>query len=151
MGKITDIHDALVDLVEGALDASYTRLPNPYMVMENAHTFLTKGYGIAVGAGVRLDLTSCQASYQRTFQIVLTNLVYSTVNNVDTRASIDLSILEDFQALFLALEREPSLSGVVYRTTVESDTGIEYADSDALKFIYMTIDVTVEYQESYNG
>lgn len=149
MGKVTDIHDALVDLVETTLGATYTRIPNPYLVMENAHTFLTKGFGIGVGSGVRLDLGTCQASYQRTYQIILTNLVYSTVNNVDTREAIDLSILEDFQALFLALERDPHIGGTVFRSTVESDTGIEFADSEALKFIMMTIDVTVEYQEQY--
>ena len=149
MGKVTDITDAIVGVVETALGAGYTRLPNPYLANENAHVLLTKGYGVAIGTGTRLDREVCRIYYQRTYQIVLTKLVYSTLNNVDERADIDMAILEDFEAVFKALEANATLSSHAVTSRVESDSGIEFADSESLKFIMMTIDLTVEYQESY--
>lgn len=148
MSTISNIVTALTQIVSTSLP-THTRMPNPYVVEQNAETWLNKGFGIGVGPGVREDRDLCNAYYSRTFQVVITRLVYATENNTDERASIDLSILEDFQGAFIAIEREKNLLGNAIDCRVESDGGVQFYDSERLKFIFMTIEITVSYMEKY--
>ena len=147
MSKISLIYDALVARCDSVL-TDYSQLPNPYDIEANNELFLSKGFGVAVGAGLRTDrLISCQKSWERTFSVILTNQITTTEHNIDANETIQKSILEDHFALFSDLEKETTLSQITIRSQVEADDGLEFVDLDDARYYAMQITVLTEYLE----
>lgn len=149
MSKISQIHDQLVSIVAGLLP-TYKKLPNPYFIQDNNELFLTKGFGIGVGAGNRTDrMLSCQFSWQRQFNIVLTHLVSTTDSNTTQRESIVKSMLEDHTLVIEAIEKNVQLNGsttgLCIRAEALSDSGIQFLEGATGRYFMIEIDVITEY------
>lgn len=147
MSKISQIYDALVARLVAVLP-TYSQLPNPYDIEANNELYLTKGFGVAVGAGARTDrLISCQKSWERTFNIVLTNQITTTEHNIDANETIQKNLLEDHFLVFEDLEKETTLSALTIRSQVETDEGLEFVDLDDARYYAMQITILTEYLE----
>lgn len=148
MSKISTIHDALVTAVTGVLPGR-TQLPNPYDPEANNELYLTNGFGVAVGPGIRTDrLISCHMSWQRTFVVLLVNQISTTDHNTSGREDITKNLLEDHFLVFDLLEKT-TLSSTI-KAEVFSDTGITVLrpEGDGLRRYLLTeIDVSAEYLE----
>jgi hypothetical protein len=147
MSKITQIYDSLVARVSLVLP-TYRRLTNPYEVEDNNELYMTKGFGVAVGPGVRTDrIISCQKSWERGFNIILVNQITTTDHNISANEIIQKNILEDHFALFSDLEKETTLSAITIRSQVESDDGLEFVNLETSRYYVMQINVLTEYLE----
>ena len=147
MSKISQIHDALLARLSSVLP-SYRQLTNPYDLEDNNELYLTKGYGVAVAPGNRTDrMISCQRSWLRTFNVVLTNQITSTDHNITANTAIQKSLLEDHFQVFSDLEKETTLSALTLRSQVESDGGIEFLDIETARFFIMQLNISCEYVE----
>lgn len=147
MSKISMIHAALIARLEAVLP-TYRRLTNPYDIEDNNELYLTKGFGIAVGPGFRTDrLVSCQKSWERDFNILLTNQITTTDHNLSANETIQKNMLEDHYAVFADLEKETTLSAITIRSQVESDDGLEFVDLETSRYYLMQINVITEYLE----
>lgn len=147
MSKISDIHAALIARLTAILPG-YNRLTNPYDFEDNNELYLTKGFGVGVGAGVRTDrLISCQKSWERTFFVLLTNQITSTDHNLAANETIQKSLLEDHFLVFEDLEKETTLSALCIKSEVDSDEGIEFVSGDIARYYLMQINIICEYLE----
>lgn len=145
MSKISQIHDAIVSIVATQL-SNYKKLPNPYFAQDNNELYLSKGFGVAVGAGNRTDrLLSCQFSWQRNFTLVLTQLVGTTEHNTSQREVIVKSLLEDHTKVIEAIEKDSSLNGLCIRSEVFSDTGVQFLEGNSGRYFLIEIDIITEY------
>ena len=149
MSVISTIHDTLITKVSSVLSSDYKQLPNPYELGENNELYLTKGFGLAVGAGSRTDrLINCKASWQREFSLTLVNQITTTDHDLDKRQDIAKSLLEDHFLVFIELEKDTSLSGLVIDSKIESDSGLQFI-SEINRYYFIDMSLTVEYLESY--
>ena len=149
MSKISQIHAALLARLDAVLP-SYRRLTNPYDIEDNNELYLTKGYGVAVGPGLRTDrLVSCQKSWERSFDVILTNQITTTDHNILANDTIQKSILEDHFAVFSDLEKETTLSALTIRSQVEADDGLEFVDLETARYYAMQITILTEYLEDF--
>jgi len=147
MSKISTIHDAITTKISSLL-ASYKQIPNPYLIEDNPITILDKGFGVAVGPGVRTDrIIACQTSWERSFTISLVNYVRTTDTNTTVRETLTKNILEDHYTLFTEFEKDAGLSGVAIDGIVSSDGGIELIEITGKPHFLVEIDLTVEYLE----
>lgn len=147
MSKISQIHAALIARLEAVLP-NYKRLPNPYDIEDNNELYLSKGFGVAVGPGVRTDrLVSCQKSFERTFSILMTNQITTTDHNITANETIQKNILEDHFLVFSDLEKETSLSALTIKSEVDSDDGLEFVNTEAARYYLIQINVICEYLE----
>lgn len=148
MSKITTIHDTLIALLSSTLSSEYKQLPNPYLIEDNNELYLTKGFGVAVGAGVRTDrLINCSSSWERTFNLILVNQITTTQHNIDTRQTIAKNLLEDHYKVFIELEKETTLSSVTIKSQVDNDTGLQFL-SELNSYYFIETTITCEYLES---
>lgn len=149
MSKITTIHDGIISLVSSTLPSTYQQLPNPYRPEFNNERYLTKGFGVAVGGSERTDrIVSCQSSWERRFQIILTNQITSTDHNIVSRETITKSLLEDHFLLVQAIEKDVSLSSSTINFRIESDAGIEFLEvGERGRYFVIVIEVLAEYLE----
>lgn len=147
MSKISTLHDAIVSKISTNL-SSYTQLPNPYVVEENPHTLMTKGFGIAIGPGVRTDrVVGCQVSWERSFLITLINYVVTTDSNTTVRENITKTLLEDHYTLLTQFEIDAGLSGTAIDAIVSQDGGIEFIEIDSRPYFLTETELVVEYLE----
>lgn len=147
MSKISTIHDAITSKISSLL-TSYKQIPNPYLIEDNPITILDKGFGVAVGPGVRTDrIIACQTSWERAFTISLVNYVRTTDTNTTVRETLTKNILEDHYTLFTEFEKDAGLSGVAIDGIVSSDGGIELIEITGKPHFLVEIDLTVEYLE----
>lgn len=151
MTKIATIYDAIVDILEAEL-TGYTRLPNPYFVDKNVFLYLQKGFGIGIGPGVDTErYTGCLISWERTFNIILVNQITTTQNNMASREFIEKALIDDHDALRKAFYLNSSLNQNAIKTSIISDSGISFIDTETLKFLGLEMTLVVEYQEDPNS
>lgn len=147
MSKISSIHDAMVAAISGVLP-SHSRLANPYDPSDNNELYLTQGYGVGIGPGVRTDRTiSCVQSWERSFFVILTRQVTTTDHNIGDHDVIVKNLLEDHFLIFSELEKETTLSGLCIKSQVESDSGIEFVETDRSRYYLTQLDLITEYIE----
>lgn len=147
MSKISTLHDAIVSKISANL-TSYKQLPNPYVLEQNPQSFLSKGFGVAVGPGIRTDrVIGCQTSWERSFSITLINYVSTTDNNTTVRETLSKNLLEDHYTLLTQFEIDAGLSGTAIDAIVVSDGGIEYIELETKPHFLTEIELTVEYLE----
>lgn len=150
MSKITDIYDAITAQLSTTL-TGYVRIPNPYVVEENVYLLLQKGYGVAVGPGDDTErYTGCLMSWRRDFTVVVVNQITTTENNTDSRMVLEKSILDDHDKLIKAFWNNSSLGGNAIKSSITSDSGINFIDADKRKFFGFEMILEVEYQQDPN-
>ncbi len=151
MSKISTIHDNIVTLISTYL-STYKQLPNPYIPEENPELFLTKGFGVSVGPGVRTDrLLQNHLTWKRTFTVILTKKISTTDHNIDSRETITKNLVEDHFTLVKRFDLDPQLSSSALKAEVFSDSGIQYIDVNKTRYFIMEIDLEVEYREDLNA
>jgi len=150
MSKISTIHDGIVSLIQTELP-TYAQLPNPYALELNNELYLTKGFGVAVAAAQRTDRTlSCQFSWEREFQIVLTNQVTATDHDITARQTITKAMLEDHYALAHEIEKTALLSGVAVNFRIVSDSGLQFLElGERGRYFILVISTLAEYFEDF--
>ena len=147
MSKISTIHDLIVSKITSNLTA-YTQLPNPYILEENTNLFLKKGFGIALGPGNRTDrVIGCQTSWQRTFNVILINIVTTTDHNTTARETIGKDLIEDHFILLKQFDKDADLSGNAIDGVVVADNGIELVEIDGVPHYVIEMEIIVEYLE----
>lgn len=147
MSKISSIHDAIVAAVTSVLPTHH-QLTNPYDPSDNNELYLTRGFGVGVGPGLRTDRNlSCQASWERSFSVLLTRQVTATDHNTTAQETIVKDLLEDHFLIFEELEKETTLSQLCIKSQVEADTGIEFVETDRSRYYLMQLDLITEYTE----
>lgn len=147
MSKISTLHDAIVTKISTNL-SSYTQMPNPYVLEENPHPLLVKGFGVGIGPGIRTDrVIGCEVSWERTFLISLINKVTTTDSNTTARETLTKGILEDHFTLLKQFEIDGGLSGTAIDGIVTADGGIEYIELDSKPHFLIEMEITVEYLE----
>jgi hypothetical protein len=135
-------------MVEGVL-TDYRRIPNPYVLEQNADILLEKGFGVAVGPGEKANLTVTKMDYRRFFNLILVRLVSATENDSDTRDTIETALLEDLQTVRHEIETDgQTLGGTVVRTDYESDSGLQFLLGNNVKFYALSITLSVVYEET---
>lgn len=151
MGTILTIYDKIVDVIEAQL-TSHTRMPNPYSPDANTYLHLKQGFGMAIGPGIDTQrYVGCLITWEQTYNILLVRQVVTTQNNTDVRETIEKDLLADWDKLRKAFYLDSSLSGNAIKTTVIGHGGVNFIDTDRLKFLALELELTVEYQENPNN
>jgi hypothetical protein len=146
--KIEEIYDAICDILETSL-SDYKRITNPYELTENSFLLLGKGYGIAIGPGTDTErYVGCLITERRSFAISIIRRMETTQNNLDKRVMIEKDILIDHDVLRKAFYNDSTLGSKAIKSTITDDSGINFIDSDRLKFLAIELNLEVEYQES---
>lgn len=147
MTKISTLHDAIVTKISSNL-SSYTQIPNPYDIPSNPKSLLTRGFGVAIGTGVRTDrLVGCQVSWERSFLITLVNYVNTTDTKITVRENITKGLLEDHYTLLTEFEIDGGLSGTATDAIINADGGVELLEFDEKPHFIMEIELVCEYIE----
>jgi hypothetical protein len=150
MTKIATIYDAIVTKIAGQL-TTFTRVPNPYALDENAAILLCNAYGLAIGPGTNTErYVGCISSWERSFTIGLITQVVTTENDTEGRATIEKNIIDAHRLLLLAFESDPSLAGNCIKAVITDDSGIDYIDGVQSKYLAIELTLRVEYQETLN-
>lgn len=148
--RISDIYDKCVDIIEATLP-SYLRVPNPYDVTANTNLHNRLGFGIRVGPGNDTQrYVGCLITWERVFSVILIQQVIATQNDTSRKEAIDKTLLDDHDKLRKAFYLNSSLDQLAIKSSVPSDGGIEFADG-AQKFLFLQMDLLVEYQEDPNS
>jgi hypothetical protein len=148
MSTIETVYDTFTDKVAAAL-TGYARIANPYDLADNPDIILRKGYGVAIGPGTNTErFVGCIATWEANFVVGIILQVASTENNVDGRSTTERNLLEGVEALLIAFENDPSLSGNVIKAVVNSHSGIQYIPGERGKYVAIEIDFTVEYLQT---
>ena len=108
-----------------------------------------RGYGIGIGAGSRDDLEVCKQAWNRVFTIVLVQQVTATDHNTDARVVIEKDIVEDHFSIINAIESDTNFGGYTTKVDVLGDSGLQFLTNDRFKYLSISIDVNVLYQENY--
>ncbi len=149
--KISDIYDECVDIIEAAIPG-YVRIPNPYTVDINTYLLLRNGYGIAIGPGTDTQrYVGCLVTWERVFSIILVQQVVATQNDTAVREVIEKTLLDDHDKLRKAFYNNSTLGSLAIKSTVLSDSGVNFVDGERLKFLAIVLDLFVEYQEDPNS
>lgn len=149
---ITGAYDKVAALVSTTLP-SYVRLPNPYVI--DANTFLhlqTDAFGLTVDPGTNTERTvGCTlVTWEQTYTIVLIKRVAFTQNDTANRVTLEKEMLTDWQLVWKAFERDPTLGGDVIEATILGHGGINFVDTERLKFLALFINLSVEHEDTYN-
>lgn len=148
--KISDIYDKCIDICAATLSNTYFKLPNPYSLTSNSHLQLRNAYGVAVGPGRDTErYIGCLVTWERTFSIILVQQVIATQNDLTLKEAIDKTLLDDHDKLRKAFYLNSTLDQLAIKSTVLSDGGVDFADG-AQKFLFLQMDLFVEYQEDPN-
>lgn len=146
MSKISDIYDAIANVVEGTL-TNYVRLPNAYQVEKNTYLQLKKGYALSISSGSNTQrYVDCLTTWERSFTLTIINQVTTTQNNLASRELLEKSILDDHELVLKAFENDPSLSGTAIKSILLTDGGVNYIDAELTKFFTIDLEITTEYQ-----
>ena len=147
MSNFSSLYDAIVTRVSTVLP-SHTRLPNPYKIDENAEPLLRQGWGLAMNSATntRREL-SCRVSIRRDFVISIARKFYAVESNVDSKVSVEKSLVEDMILLIQDLCSNSSLPGAFGIVTYESDAGINYVYGSKDPFLVLPITFSVEHME----
>lgn len=147
--KITLIRDKLVSIVVSELP-DYRRIPNPYSVEANSKLILFKAYGVGIGPGARIQLeTGCgSAAYERTYNLVLAQQMNATPHDIERRAEIESSIIEDFVKANNVLEKNVTLDGIAFDSEYSDDSGIQLLETENDRFVSLNVNYIVRYTET---
>lgn len=147
MSKIEDIYDKLNAVVAATLP-SYTRFPNPYAIDANTFLHLRQGFAVSVGPGADTErYLGCLITWQRDFTVTLVRQVMATQNDLPNRESLEKEILDDHDLLRKAIYNNSNLDQNAIKTTLVSDSGLQFLDGDRLKFLAIEMTINVEYEE----
>jgi hypothetical protein len=145
--KIYDIHDAIITGLSTEL-TGYARMANPYNVGDNPDIILKKSYGLAIGEGTNTKrYVGCLATWQRDYRILITQQVVNTANAVTGKAETAKQIIDAHRLVYLYFEANPNLGGTCIKAEIEGDTGIDPFENETSKYLALTINLSVEYQE----
>jgi len=153
MSAISTIYSSVVSRIETVLDVStngYRRIPNPYSVVDNAELNLRKGYGLAILPATNQEVQlNCKISISRQSEIILTRLYTGDDENAQTRAALELLLLEDQYKLINNIEQDASVStsGLIMKFT--GDSGIEYVSGESSRFFMLRTQFSLDYMELY--
>lgn len=148
MSKISDIVDGLGDMLAAAFPHK-KRFPNAYDIPSNNQLYLADGYGIAVGPGARQDLeVGCNIYYERAFAISITKEIAATAHDTDKKVSIDKEILEEFNTLRLALEKDLTLGGKCIDIEYTADSGLQFTSEEEQRYMIISLTVVAQYREA---
>lgn len=145
MSKATTIHTNLVTLLTTAL-STYSRLPNPYAPSQNPLNF-ARGLGVAIGAGSGRQLNTGTYRFDRTYTVVLMNLMTAMEFDASGRASLETALVEDFYTVLRTIEGDNQLSGQAVKVDYVSDTGVQALAGEAARYLTISINFTVLYTE----
>lgn len=148
MSAIATVIENMATLIAAALPA-YGRIANPYLPEQNDQLSLAAGYGIGIGPGrdPRLHLGG-RISYERSFNVLLYNVLTAMPNDASGRAAQDLALIEDFRLVRRTLEQNQSLSGAASKVDYEGDTGVVLSTGQEGKFLSIAVNFTILYEES---
>jgi hypothetical protein len=147
MSKLTDAYDALRAFVPTVL-TDRTELPNPYIIENNASSFLKSGYGVSYGVG---DSTNRRANGgytgAHTFTVTLTAQVTSTENRTDAFVAVKNALYEAAHVLVEAVETNPTLTDAVTNIDWLSFDQIDYLidENGTDKFIVLPVNFRAIY------
>lgn len=150
MSKISTILDSLRALVKTTLPTRSTKeLKNPIDILSNDLPSLDSGFGIDVSNGTNtFRQVGCNLSVSRVFNITLTNMVKSIHNDVDSRYTVEKTVLEDHYLLIKELEKNAPFATTYTKLNYLSDSGIIHVDEGKKNFLMMQIQIEIEYTEN---
>jgi hypothetical protein len=135
--------------VVGNALTGYVQFPNPYVIDANTFLHQKSGFGISIGPGSDTQrFLGCLVTWQREFDITLVRQVFATQNHTTNRVVLEKDILADHDVLMKAIYNNNSLSGYAIKTTLISDTGLNFIDGDKMKFLALEMQVLVEYEDT---
>lgn len=147
MTKIYDIHDAIVTALSAEL-TGHARLSNPYDIADNPDIILKKAYGLAIGEGTNTKrYVGCLATWQRDYRIIITQQIVNTASAAVGKAETAKQIIDAHRLVYLYFEANPTLGGTCIKAEIDSDTGIDPFENEQSKYLALTINLSVEYQE----
>jgi hypothetical protein len=153
MSLISTAYAALLTRIETVLDTAnqkYKRIPNPYQIDENAELELRKGYGLAVLDAENTNRqVNCKVSIARNMEVVLTRLYTGKVEDAPGRAGLEQLLLEDQHLIINDLEQDISINGSTMYTRYVSDSGIEFVQGVAGRFLMLKTQFSLEYMEDF--
>lgn len=152
MSTISDAYDYLVTKVSGVL-TDHTRIRNAYELEDNSDKVVDKGWGINVQPGYNPQLTvSCEGSYIRTFEIVITRRVNAKTQDGAAVGTVEKLLLEDHYTVFKELEKGDGIRAAgIAKLTVLSDNGREPVFPDKNNYIADRLLVEITYFEDLNA
>jgi hypothetical protein len=146
--KVLEIYDEILTLIDNSLPNDL-RLANSYDLEANGFLKLQKAYAVAIGPWIDTErYVGCLITGEREFDIALTRKITTTENNTDQRVVIEKDLLTAHDTLRKAFYNNSTLGGRAIKSTITSDSGVNFIDGDRLKFLAIVITLLVEYQES---
>jgi hypothetical protein len=147
MSAITDVYNQLKAQIKSVLP-NHQLLANPYRTADNPELLLRQGYGIQIGQGGNNRLSVYSLSQKRQFSIVITRQAYATQSDQGAKAVTEKQIIEDQLLVLNAIEKDPTLGGLVLRAEYASDSGVSFVSTDKDNFLELTTAVSVIYVDA---
>jgi len=149
--KISSIYDNLVTLIQTAIGSDYIKLPNPYLLDENAEVLLRKAFAIGFGDGTNTEkFAGCKMSVERAFPVLVINQIAATDHDTAARATAEKALMEDVFKIIKALDLDNQLSGQAADAVFSSDGGITPMEGKRGKYFMVESQILVEYIENLN-
>ena len=151
MSDITTVYDAFVSRVSTVLP-DHLRLSDPYLMQKNAVRSLRKAYGFRIGPGSNTGQSlSCDLVLSRDIILVLTRLVTGRETDIDKKADVEKTLMEDLFLIISDVESNPSLnSSAVLATDYVSDGGVEFVKGERDDFLMSISTFRIRYRENLN-
>lgn len=143
---IENIYDAIVTKIDGAL-TGYYRIANPYDITGSNFLTRTKGYALAIGAGIAtFEEIGCTVSWERAFTITIAEKITTTENNVSLRSEVEKNLLASHRDLLYAFYQDLTLGGLATDADIIDDSGIDLV-GDEQKFLGIELTLLLKYRD----
>ncbi len=135
---VSTLIDALITRLDAVLTSGsgWQKLPNAYSVEDNPDSFLKQGYSIGFGKGRNSKkMLSNILSMDREFIVTISRAMDATDLDLDTRVSIEKTLLEDMRAVVADFNVNAGTG--TQNVDFESDNGVEFFKLNEQDFLYI--------------
>jgi hypothetical protein len=147
MSAITGIHTAILGALATSL-SGHKKMFNPYIPEMNDDLCLRKAYGMFMGPAENTNRAiDCYYSVRRSCFITLSLQNKGTEKDSAIRETAERELMEYMVTLAKAMEREPTLGGLVSYFRYASDSGIEFVAKEHDNFLMIRTEFSFEYLE----
>lgn len=126
---------------------SYARLSNVYKTENNADALLQQGFGVGIGQASRNRVMDGSLGIERDFTFTLTQALFTTENDDQAKAAIELALMNDQLVILKAFENDFTLGGAALQVAYMSDSGVQFNSAKSDKFLELKTTVSVLYIE----
>jgi hypothetical protein len=142
MSLVSTYYDSLIARLVALLppESGWTRIPNAYVVEENADVFLRQGWAVAVGRARNVQAMTCNQIVERTVRVVICREAMLTDSDAAAFDVIVKQLMEDINTVMADFEKNQTLNTGVGFAGYVGDNGIQSFRDEEGKPAFLSMD-----------